>query len=117
MADSGLPPELPKPEKVPGTCHSQGGEGSSGAVESKTHELETLLSNVELASTRAGKQPTAGGVMSTDHEEPMETEKSGDAASCSEIELGEEGPDMFSVLYPIRSKWPIQTLDTTSETG
>ena len=53
--------------------------------------------------------------MTSDHEEPMETGKSGEATSCSDIELGEEGPDMFDALYPIRSKWPVQTLDTATE--
>ena len=45
----------------------------------------------------------------------METDKPVDPKSSSDSEVGADGPDMFEALYPIKSKWPVQTVDDTPD--
>ena len=120
MADSNANPDENKLKDTPG-AHPKGdaSPGKGQQSSEKTERLEEMLSRVELTSTnqvqpKLQHRPPGPGTIATGDEEPMETEqldKSVDPPKSSNKELGEQGPDIFHALHPLKDKWPLRRED------
>ena len=119
MADSGVNPGDTTRDAAPG-AHPKGDAtpGKDQQSPPQAEQLEEMLSRVGLQSTvQAQAHPNPGrqapAPTAKSDEEPMETEheKSEDLTQGSDGEQGEQGPDIFHAIHPIKEKWLLKRED------